>query len=399
LRERLKILIAVDGLDVGGVQTFSLRFASYLSKRHEVFIYNLHAERLESKLVDHLAPEVKILSFNPQPSLVGILIWKLNGIFKKVGLAVSFRDQLKALHFRSIVQKYKIDIVNSHWFQADELVTNALLNSAIPIIISMHGAYEMYERDKLNHPRFQEEAEIILKHARYIIYIAKKNLEIFKFSKYQGPIKRIDIGFTPPLNEKEGISKATLNISERAFVFGMVAKGIPEKGWEKAIQAFYQLHQEGFNHVHLVLVGSSKYLKTLEIENKEARNIHFVGFSANPISFISLFDVGLLPTCFAGESMPNSIIEYLYEGKPIIATNIAEIEYMISYEGKKAGTIIGLGDNGRADAIELKEAMKNYIIDPCLKSEHATIAPLAFRKFSMEACVSAYEKVFDEVLR
>jgi hypothetical protein len=74
----------------------------------------------------------------------------------------------------------------------------------------------------------------------------------------------------------------------------------------------------------LVLVGSSDYLDGLRAATTNPR-VHFVGFAPNPIDWVRLFDVGLLPSYFASESLPNCVAEYLFCGAPVVATRIGEI--------------------------------------------------------------------------
>ena len=58
-------------------------------------------------------------------------------------------------------------------------------------------------------------------------------------------------------------------------------------------------------------------------------------------------DIGFLPTRFKGESYPLVLIEALMCGKPVIATDIAEVRHQLTdEEGNLAGVLLHLADSG-----------------------------------------------------
>jgi glycosyltransferase involved in cell wall biosynthesis len=95
----------------------------------------------------------------------------------------------------------------------------------------------------------------------------------------------------------------------------------------------------------------------------------------------------LLPTRFVSESLPNSVIEYLACGLPVIATQHACIPEMIADHGLTAGLTIPLGT---ADAVTsaLAEAMTQLMTNPDLCARFRTSARELFqRKFEIQACI------------
>ena len=54
-------------------------------------------------------------------------------------------------------------------------------------------------------------------------------------------------------------------IKENDFTFGMVARGIKEKGWKECILAFLKLVEKKNNlETNLILVGGGNYLEELK---------------------------------------------------------------------------------------------------------------------------------------
>ncbi len=122
----------------------------------------------------------------------------------------------------------------------------------------------------------------------------------------------------------------------------------------------------------------------------------FTGNINNPLDYISYYDVGLLPTYFPAESLPNTVIEYLYCNKPVIATDWAEIPKMIEFENETAGEIIAV-KNGKADIGKLYNAMKSYLENNKKLKNHSEIAKKAFSKFEMQKCIDKYIEFFQKI--
>jgi glycosyltransferase involved in cell wall biosynthesis len=261
----------------------------------------------------------------------------------------------------------------------------------------MHGCYEDFLH-KTDQPEVTQLGRQALQQASALVYLTDKNLEIFSLPGVRPlvdlPHAQIYNGFDGHFSAPEQLpSRAQLGIGAQDVVFGMVARGIAEKGWHYALASFEELSVE-FPQTHLVLVGSSAYLDGLKAQTANPK-VHFVGFAPNPIDWVRLFDVGLLPSYFASESLPNSVAEYLFCGAPVIATRIGEVPQMLDVPGKGlAGVLLGQNGQGLQDPSALTVAMRSYITSPTLLDAHSTLARQCFEKFRMEHCVAAYEAVF-----
>ena len=188
----------------------------------------------------------------------------------------------------------------------------------------------------------------------------------------------------------------------------MVARGVPEKGWQPLLTAYEKLRCDealATRAVHVVLIGSSPFLDDLKQQYHQDKNIHFLGYVANPIDCMAAIDVGVLPSSLK-ESLPNSITEYLFAGLPAISTDVGEVRNMLRPEldvntpvesmAEKAGILIDFpAAKQAADAEQLYEALRRYMLEPALLERHRELAHLAFRKFSMSRCVAAYEELYN----
>jgi glycosyltransferase involved in cell wall biosynthesis len=137
------------------------------------------------------------------------------------------------------------------------------------------------------------------------------------------------------------------------------------------------------------LVGQSDYLDSLQQKYREHTNIHFVGHSDKPLDWINIFDVGLLPSTYASESLPTAVIEYLCCNKPVIASDAGEIRNMLQKDGQEAGIIIPIKNNDIENVL-LVNAMQQYMDDKALYARHSANAAVCFKQFDMDECADKY---------
>jgi glycosyltransferase involved in cell wall biosynthesis len=185
-----------------------------------------------------------------------------------------------------------------------------------------------------------------------------------------------------------------------ALIFGLVARDIPEKGWVEAIQAFENIQTKyPEKEIYLLLMGGGKFIDELKHKYFYNKHIIFTGLLKKPIEWISIIDVGLMPSYFMGESLPNAIIEYLYCGKAVITTDIGDTHQMIDSEKGKAGIVVPLNMPHSPAIKHLSEAMLQYVINKGLLIEHQGRAKNAFQKFSMSTCVQKYQSLYDSIVK
>lgn len=402
----MKILISIEDLRTGGAQVFGMRLAQALHERgHKVWLYSHYPSYINHALVKQLAPEVPLISFD----LAGLppLDWfgrKVQGLLRRHGRPFPLRERLVSRHLRLTLEKLEIQVINSHTIKSDYVAADAstAAHPKVPLVITMHGCYEEFLH-KASEPEVIIKGQEALRQAAAVIYLTQKNLEIFTVPgvrplaamRHAKIYNGFDGSFSP---EGQRPTRARLNIGEHDLVFGMVARGIEPKGWQYAVDSFKVLRAE-FPDCHLVLVGSSEYLtKLAAAQGPGPARLHFVGFSPNPIDWGRLFDVGLLPSYFKSESLPNSVAEYLFCGAPVIATRIGEIPQMLEVAGQGlAGVLLEQNGRGLTDPGALTAAMRAYLTDPALLARHKARAVLCFDKFKMARCVAAYEAIFAQV--
>jgi len=365
--KKKNIMIIVPDLTVGGGQTVAIRLANSISKYYNVFLVNTRLELENSIMKNMITENVNILSKNDINSL------KIYNKLLKLSSVISFI-----------------------WW-SDKLAYCAFKDEDIPLIISMHGCYEMLLHNPDVDIYFNENVEKMLKRANRIVYTAEKNKEVFeKFEMINdSKIVKIDNGFV--LGEFPKKSRQEIGIKDDEFVFGLVARAIPEKGYEEAIKALKIVNKKNDKKAHLILVGASEYINDLKKKYHD-EYIHFIDEFTLPLEWLGweeLFDVGLLPSYFKSESLPTVIVEYLFLQKPIIATNIAEIKSMIDDNENQAGIAIPLKD-GKADIDVLAKEMNKLMNDTEYYNKLKKNTSKLAKRFDMDKCIDNYKNLIEE---
>jgi glycosyltransferase involved in cell wall biosynthesis len=368
-------------LAMGGAETFFTHLVAALQPHFEVTCYIPALACSDPLMRARLPATTRVHSITAFTPFTYRIFYKLTLLLQRRFPAF---DPEQALHTRQLLalhQRYQFDVVNAHLMPAARQVCTAFASLPLPITKSDHGDTQYFD-PKTDAPIFQRLDALICP--------AAINAERARSLPLRPACQIVTIPYGHP--PQPALSPALPPFS--GVTFGMVARGVADKGWLEAIAAARLLHANSpTTPIRLILVGDGPCLQSLRQEVTEPW-ITFVGQQADPQPWIRSFDVGLLPTCLPEESLPNTIIEYLAYGKPVIATAIGGIPQMLA----SAGKLIPLTTAGRADVSQLAAAMED-LLDPDARSALATSAPAAFAPFSMSKCVAAYESLFTRLLR
>ncbi len=396
----MNIILASEVIHPGGAETFILRLAQALKQQgHDARVFVFYNHLLNRELCKILAPDVEIVAAEiPMAGLLG----KVDGLFFRLGIDYSTRNIFIRKSLNRLIQQQKTNIIHSHLLKVDNLCLDVAHPQYIPVVNTIHGDYlQFFEKTKkgiaiplLNYLR---KAKDNLGKLSAVVCISDKQVSFFgtEFPEQtKGKVSKIYNGYEGKITEGRGELRKRLGIGEDDFVFGMVSRGIPEKGWQVAIDAFLLLNKP---NAHLVLTGSGEYISALKEKYSSREQIHFTGHADNPINWINIFDVGLLPSTYPSESLPTVIIEYLYCNIPVIASDAGEIVNMTGQQNNPAGIIVPVKD-GKVDSSSISEAMSKYLADNELYREHQSNAAICYRMFDMKKCVEAYTAVYQNAI-
>jgi glycosyltransferase involved in cell wall biosynthesis len=399
----MKILISTTNIEIGGAQVFILNLANALSEKYKVYIYDHRPEDRNHEIIQHLlSKNVKLISFASNRFLLKV-IWKINKILNQIGLKINFRDIIYKLHLKYTLKRIKPNIIHSHLNLSDVNISNVISKENSVFVTTLHGCYDINSNTKNNPYNLNAINSIpkIIKKLGAIVYLTDKNLDAFKpyLKEKDLVIKKIYNGFKyidERINFNKSYIRKKLNINENDIIFVMVGRGIKEKGWEEAIKAFNIVKYKTKRKVFLFLIGDGTFIDYLK-EKYEDRTIIFLGKHHNPIEIIAECNIGLLPSY--SEALPNVIVEYIYCGLPVIATNVGEIKNMITYDNQMAGIIIDLEQNGKPDIQKIVDAMLFYIENETERIRQGELAKKCSEKFSMKKCIDEYISLYDELFK
>ncbi|WP_373511815.1 glycosyltransferase family 4 protein [Persicitalea sp.] len=399
----MNILLAIPSLAIGGAEVFVVRLANALSQRgHKVFLLRLRSIRPSSSIEERVFKQVKVVALKDQLSPLQSVWWKLlyvttqwnPGLHRRV---IFLRKKVSAKVLVNFLEKFcleeNIDVINSHLQAADWAVAQYFLKKprSQRFVISMHGCYNQAKYLVGTAGTAQiSSTDRVMEAANRIVLLTPKNKRPLQTFVLKSTPVYIPLGFEKPSASK---SVSLCYSSSFPITFGLVSRAVARKGWEEAILAAGLLHDEDID-CRLILVGDGECLPSLINMYDHLSYIEFVGATARVLDWVQKFDVGLFPSYIESESYPNTVIEYLACGKPVIGTDIGEVKNMMSDpDGRLAGKLLHYSPAGTS-VEELANCMRQYAENSDLLAAHGSVADAAFEKFDMNRCLDAYEAVY-----
>ena len=355
VKRKPNILMGVFAMSIGGGETFPLILANELNRK------NYPVTVLDFQMADDLPDIRKKL----EPTVPLIYLNETGGLAE-------------------VVEQFKIDVIHTHHGATDSAASYVVENhSALRHVVTLHG---MYEATDSNYRK--EVLARVKKSVSAFVYIAEKNLTPFKEINFgrEEIFYKIGNGLASlPINP---VPRAQLNIPKKSFVACVVSRAIPQKGWRAAIDAVKIANKKGGRRIDLILVGAGEMYDKLK--NRVPEFVHLVGFRSNVRDYLATADVGLLPSEYAGESFPLLIIDSFFAGRPVVSSNLGEVQAMIG----EAGIVFELVD-GKVPVAELAKILRTLADNPKAYEKIRSQVAAAAEKFSIEHVTEKYIAVYE----
>lgn len=398
--KKIYLVLYTSRLGIGGIQTFVLQMAEALQAypNVQVAIFCHYPEWSENQGI----PKGVDLWALSKSSLLIKVINKLRNLVKIIHPQFDLKEWLtKRYFFKQIkkAQKQHQVVIHNNIQIGDALVYATQQQLGVPYITTLHGAYKHILREEVSATEEEKLRQVLvrlLETASSIVYLSSKNLEPFykllpketiaRYPKFE----RIYNGLAaPPVPVKDTNTKH--------LVFGMVARGHPDKGWIDVMEVAQELIQEGNINFELRLFADGDYLKNLMEERDWLPQIQYLGATNTPLKEIVTFDVGLLPSYY--EEMPFTIIEYLACGKVCIATDVGAIaEMMEAPNGEVAGILIPVNKEQKVDRVALKKALLHFLKEPTAVGSYQQAVQGAFEKFDLKHTAKNYYELYKNAI-
>jgi len=395
----MRVLLVTETLHPGGAEMFVVRLANALCENHEVGVVAFYKDLVVPEIREKLDDRITFyqLDFTALP-----LLRKLDSLFLKLNIDASGLQTQIVSQLTGVIKQFNPDVVHSHLFKADLVVSRVLKNTTdlFRHVTTIHGDYSAYYNGETDARMIgiKNKINTVVASVDSIVCICEEHKSFFS-NQYPNLSDRklhsIYNGYQPENDTWKMKSRKDLGLPENGLLIGMVSRGVEKKGWQKAIDAFLSAEIPDST---LVLVGEGPYLEQIKGQYNNNPRIIFAGYAAQPLTYIQHLDITLLPTLFPYESLPTVVMEYLYCAKPVIATNVGEIQNMITdpQTGEEAGYLLPF--TGETINInELAGFMKRLAQDKELRTDLGIIAQKAFDKFNMNTCLAAYNNLYSDI--
>ena len=180
------------------------------------------------------------------------------------------------------------------------------------------------------------------------------------------------------------------------IIIGSVGRLAPVKDFPTLIQAFNRLLQlwpEGRTRLRLVIVGDGPTRTECEgliAELGLGKQLWLAGDRSDVPELMQAMDVFVLPSL--GEGISNTILEAMACGLPVIATDVGGNPELVM--PNKTGTLVPPGD-----AEQMAQALLTYVGDPARIAQEGGAARAEVEaRFSMQAMVAGYMRVYDDIM-
>ena len=367
----LRVCIAANGFAVGGGEILPVELANTLKGRGLHVTY-LVIERPVEGLDGHIRKRLR--------SDIPVFYW----------------DDV-CENFSGFIEKYGIQLINSHNVSVDFRFFLRNISLKIPYVASLHGGYETVP--DLMTPDFLEYLSTTVKKW---LYLAKRNLAFLSCDDL-GAENFLHSFNAVPLYQGEWIDRGEFRtkhgIRSDAFVFVLCSRAIEAKGWRTAIEITERLSTLSIRPVHLVLIGDGPIAGKLKAQYERSPLVTFLGQFDSPVRYFKCFDMGLFPTTFEGETFPLFLLECFQAGLAVITTDIGEIPRMMEGE---AGLPPGLMASHRSGPEKLTSdfvtMLQEMFHSPDAYDKYRAGAFAAYQHFSMEGLGDLYQKTFHDLI-
>lgn len=285
--------------------------------------------------------------------------------------------------------KMKIDVVHVHGYMP--AMSGGLVEkiSRRPVVATFHLPPKYTDRPLLFFEWFERRVRARwLSYLSTIIGVSKYTLlELSKIGVETDNMRLIwnwvpsSIVQSEKDKDKSGEQISLKNIPNKTINIISVGRLSPHKGFDILIAAIYYLTKSGFNlHAKIVGDGPEKFnLAKMCVDYGLESRIEFTGriSEKEKISLVKSSDIFVVSSRYEG--LPLTVLEAMYLGTPVVATNVSGVPEIISEGCNMVLT--------EPNVESLLAALKSVIINPVLGVKMAKRARKTVdEKFSLQNC-------------
>jgi glycosyltransferase involved in cell wall biosynthesis len=286
----------------------------------------------------------------------------------------------------TLLEKLDVDVIHSHEFVMSVYGTAAARRLRRPHVITMHG-------NQTTTDKFQRRVALrwaVRRSQATVVVSTDTRLHLEStLGIREGLIQVIRNGMPEQSGDRVRI-RAELGVEPSEVLLLSVGNLSPRKAHHVLVEALTQLHQrEPALPWRLAIAGDGTERPKLESAISAAglqQRIHLLGARTDVPDLQAAADVFVLPSLWEG--LPLAILEAMFGGNAVIASNISGIPEAI--EHGKHGLLTPPGD-----AAALADAIGTVLRDPDYRNQLAAAAYAHARNgFTIDVMASAYERLY-----
>lgn len=305
---------------------------------------------------------------------------------------LAFHANLSLPFYKSAIKSLKPDIIHAHFGYDGYKLLRIARNSYIPLVISFYGS------DVSRLPsEFGWKSRYRTMAVSGAFFIAASDFmkqQLINLGFPEDQIRIIRFGL-----DTDKLSFKKVNPGTNRFM--MVGRFVEKKGFSYAIRAAQILKKQGHDFtIDIYGDGPLKpHLKTLTNQLGLSETIHFQGYQLidNIIEAHNHHALLIAPSITASdgdmEGLPNTILEAMVKGTPVLATKHAAIPEVISHNN--TGFLV---DEKKPEAIAsvLSDVInKKYDLNALRNRARSLVE----RDYSVTSMVNQTERLYDQILK
>ena len=345
----MRIAYLLYDFDMGGMVSWVYRLATRLADRHELHFVCTHVPRI--------APR-----------------------FSDVGRAHYVGRDWGAL--QRYLRRHRIDVVQ---YGQHRVFGDCAMAARVPVVIERtDGARD----GALEHSKRSLDA-----------VVASTRGTVPRLAELVDPSRIHLIYNGVDVEHHRSVSPNRLDYADDDILIGRVSRLGRGKNIELLIDAVRQLNDR-HPQIRLIIVGGSSRMPGATDGERALRAhatgleswVRFVGQVDQPDSLIAGFDIGACVSRQGNEGIPNSLLECMAAGKPVVATDVDDIAELIVED--ENGLLVH--DN---DLTSLVQALERLIQHPALRQRLGQRAQQRItRDFDLDIQAKKYEDLYDTLL-
>ena len=371
---RVPVVFALDTMRVGGTELNAVRTAERLDRKR----FDLRIVCLDDQ--GPLADRYRAMD-------IPVVMMPLTSLYGRSMLTSGRR-------FARYLRDERIQIVHAHDMYTNIFATPWARLARTPVIITSRRWWHSLPNRKLqmgNRAAFRMSDAVLANSPQVARSVAEREGvvedRIWHVTNFVD-----DAAFTPLPNEQRVATRVRWGIPPGAVVVGCVARLVPVKDHGTLLHAFAQVRLTRPS-AHLVLVGDGESRGELEVLATGLglrESVSFVGELRDGVNHHRMFDVSVL--CSLSEGFPNSLVEAMAAGVPIVATSVGGILDAVT-DGEN-GLLVPTESAG-----ELADALGTLIGDAAMRDAMGAMGRArATDRYGASAAVQSLETMYEQLL-